>query len=320
MTDRIQTAEARLAARVAHWSAAMGRRVDPAPGQCTLRARLLDLPPPGQVSANGSCRLIRAADGWLAISLPRASDRDLVPALLGEDCDTDDPWPALAAALPLRPAGLVVAQGALLGLAIARLAEAVPPASPPLATPARPWDRPPRVLDLSSLWAGPLCGALLAQAGCEVTKVETRQRPDTTQARAPAFDAVLNGAKQRWQMDATTPQDKARLAQVMAGADVLITNARPRALRGLAALCPPGCLWVAIRAHADPDRIGFGDDCAVAGGLVDWRDGPQFLGDALADPLTGLAAAAVAFRGLALRQGGQVPVALSSVAARAAHG
>jgi crotonobetainyl-CoA:carnitine CoA-transferase CaiB-like acyl-CoA transferase len=40
-------------------------------------------------------------------------------------------------------------------------------------------------------------------------------------------------------------------------------------------------------------RVAFGDDAAVAGGLVGW-DGhtPCFIGDAIADPLTGLAAAA----------------------------
>lgn len=51
-----------------------------------------------------------------------------------------------------------------------------------------------------------------------------------------------------------------------------------------------GLVWAAITAHGwAEDRVGFGDDCAAAGGLASWVDGEQRLvGDALADPLTGL--------------------------------
>jgi crotonobetainyl-CoA:carnitine CoA-transferase CaiB-like acyl-CoA transferase len=62
--------------------------------------------------------------------------------------------------------------------------------------------------------------------------------------------------------------------------------------------------------------VGFGDDTAAAGGLVRWTSGgPRFLGDALADPVTGLAAAVGTLR--ALEQGGGllVDVALARSAA-----
>ena len=43
------------------------------------------------------------------------------------------------------------------------------------------------------------------------------------------------------------------------------------------------------------ERVAFGDDAAAAAGLVAWTaSGPVFAGDALADPLSGLAAAAAA--------------------------
>ena len=86
-------------------------------------------------------------------------------------------------------------------------------------------------------------------------------------------------------------------------ADVLITSARPRAFAGLG-LDPravsrpiPGLTWVAITGYGwtgeAAARVSFGDDAAAAGGLVRWTAGgqPRFMGDALADPVTGLAAA-----------------------------
>jgi hypothetical protein len=62
--------------------------------------------------------------------------------------------------------------------------------------------------------------------------------------------------------------------------------------------------------------VGFGDDAAAAGGLVaPTTRGPVFVADAVADPLTGMAAAAAAR--LALRDGGRwlLDVPLSRVAA-----
>jgi hypothetical protein len=50
----------------------------------------------------------------------------------------------------------------------------------------------------------------------------------------------------------------------------------------------------------------------VAGGLVDWNTGkPRFLGDALADPLTGLEAALAVLSG----QRGVIDMAMARVAA-----
>ena len=40
------------------------------------------LRPPGLVSANGHCHLLRCGDGWAAINLAREDDRDVLPALV----------------------------------------------------------------------------------------------------------------------------------------------------------------------------------------------------------------------------------------------
>jgi crotonobetainyl-CoA:carnitine CoA-transferase CaiB-like acyl-CoA transferase len=80
---------------------------------------------------------------------------------------------------------------------------------------------------------------------------------------------------------------------------------------------------VSITAHGRTGpaqhRIGFGDDAAVAGGLVA-RDerGPVFCADAIADPISGIAAAAAVRE--ALERGGRwlVDVAMAAVSAHVA--
>jgi len=111
---------------------------------------------------------------------------------------------------------------------------------------------------------------------------------------------------------------------VIAEADILVTSARARAFPALGLSADalfarnPGLVWVAITGHGwASDRVGFGDDTAAAGGLVRWtaEGAPRFVGDAVADPLTGMAAAAVAMAALAGGGGVLVDAALSRVAA-----
>ena len=82
-------------------------------------------------------------------------------------------------------------------------------------------------------------------------------------------------------------------------------------------------MWVSItgygRAGVSADRVAFGDDAGAAGGLVVWRGGePLFCGDAIADPLTGLAAADACLG--ALQTGGRwlLDVSMSDVSAELA--
>lgn len=45
------------------------------------------------------------------------------------------------------------------------------------------------------MWAGPLCGQLLARAGATVVKVESPRRPDGTRAGNRAFFNWMNAQK-----------------------------------------------------------------------------------------------------------------------------
>jgi len=328
----IQPALDALCAEVSDCSARIGHRVDPATLGVLDRTGHLPLDPPGLASPNGACRLVRAADGWIAVNLAREEDRDLVPAWLGCDFGAE-PWTLIEANVGGHARAALIDGGALLGLPVAAVGEAAtgnPHA--PLIRMANGGARsgPLEVVDLSALWAGPMCGAILAAMGAAVTKVESVRRPDPTRISMPGFSANLNGAKAHLVLDLASPEGQAALRERIAAADVLITSARPRAFATLgldtAAVFDrnPGLVWTAVTAHGWSGeaalRVGFGDDTAAAGGLVRWTsDGPRFLGDALADPLTGLAAAAGTLR--ALEQGGGllVDAALARSAAGAAE-
>jgi crotonobetainyl-CoA:carnitine CoA-transferase CaiB-like acyl-CoA transferase len=187
----------------------------------------------------------------------------------------------------------------------------------------------PRVLDLSALWAGPLSTHLLWLAGAEVIKVESRRRPDAMRNGDPTFYALLNQGKASVVLDFDDPADRQALAALIAASDVVVEASRPRALQqlGIDAVAMirncPGLTWLTITAHgaSEPEAqwVGFGDDCGVAGGLsaallaASGRAG--FVGDAIADPLTGIVAANAAWSAWQARRGGRIGVAMSQVVA-----
>ncbi len=325
---RALTLARRLATDIAAASHAAGVRVTIDGAEALDRSDAAGLKPPGLWSANRSCRLVRCADGWIAVNLARPVDVELMPAWLGRAVG-GDPWSAVIVSARARASADLAAQARLLGLPVSVVGESKQ-GLPRLTRMAGGGRRKSLcVIDLSSLWAGPLCASILALAGGEVIKVESRTRPDTTRTSAPGFDARLNGMKQRVTLDFAAPADRAALAALLERADVVVTSARRRAFAPLG-IAPedvfaanPGLVWVAISGHGwgeGADRVAFGDDAAAAGGLLRWtpQGVPRFVGDALADPLTGLAAAAAAFDALARGGGFLVDAAMAPVAAMAA--
>ena len=351
-----------LADRIAELGAGLGRRIDLDVPGLTDRSGELALQPPGVQSPNGSCRLLQAADGWIAVNLPRLDDADLLPAWLGIE-PPREPWPAVEAVVRGRDRRDLVDGARVLGLPVAAVGEvsaakveaplvgapnalargtqvnaisrlrgctAAPPSPNPLPLRFAGGEGAFKVLDLSTLWAGPLCGAVLAAAGAAVTKVESSRRPDPSRMSTPGLFRQLNGGKADLALDFADAKDRGRLREMMLAADVVVTSARPRAFEQLG-LAPadvfterPGLVWVAISGYGwtgeAADRVAFGDDAAAAGGLVRWTEAgePRFLGDALADPVTGLAAAEGALRGLLNGGGVIVDAALARCAAGAA--
>jgi hypothetical protein len=294
------------------------------------RAAWMGLRRAGAVSPGGACRLLRCADGWIALNLPREEDLALLPAWLELEQVPDEA--SLAACIAGLPAAPLVERGRLLGLALAesRAPEAAPGAWFSIAAegPQQPRPpRPPRVVDLSSLWAGPLCSHLLQGLGAEVIKLESPQRPDGARQGQATFFDLLNAGKRSVAIDPRTEAGRGQWLALLRSADIVIEGSRPRGLRQLGIDAEvllrqrPGLTWLAISAHGrgEPQEQwpGYGDDAAVEAGLSQLMrqvtGEALFAGDAIADPLTGLHAALAAWAGWLQGGGRLLAVSLAGV-------
>ncbi|NGO73663.1 CaiB/BaiF CoA transferase family protein, partial [Streptomyces boncukensis] len=93
-----------------------------------------------------------------------------------------------------------------------------------------------RVLDLATLFAGPLATTLLGDFGAEVIKVEHPRRPDPSRGHGPSKDGVglwwklLGRNKRTLTLDLSTPGGREVLLRLAAEADVVVENFRPGTL------------------------------------------------------------------------------------------
>ncbi|MEX1217198.1 MAG: CoA transferase [Acidimicrobiales bacterium] len=311
----------------------------------SMRALFSDPEQFRQQSMGGKCRLLQTSDGWCAVHLPREDDLELLPAWLGLDFGhTEVPWGDIAMCIAIRTSADAAGTAQELGLAVAAVPQANEDKDEQLIDrgtthPARPWiqrrvGRPAAeqslrgalVVDLSSLWAGPLCTRILSEGGARVIKIESTSRPDASRNGDQKLFDWLHAKNDFRMIDFEQAAGVAELVSLLEQADVIIEGSRPRALDRLG-ISPvevlakrPGVVWVSITAfgRCGPwrDRVGFGDDAAAAGGLVEIAaDGsPGFVGDAVADPLTGLVCAALAVDAFSRGGGVTIDVAMREVA------
>lgn len=297
----------------------------------TERAALSRLQRRGAVSPGGACRIYAAKDGAVALNLARDDDRALLPALFEVDTVADDD--ALAALLMRATMHDSVERGRLLGLPICPV---VPPSSrytpwfqlggpDALSSSMTPRSSPPLVIDLSSLWAGPLCGHLLQRCGAQVIKVESTTRPDGARRGVTEFHDLLNAGKRSVALDLASAHGRAQLLALIRRADIVIEASRPRALRQMGidadALLRErrGLTWISLtgygRDEPQANWLAYGDDAGVAAGLswlLEKTTGRAlFVGDAIADPVTGIHAALAAWA--SWRMGGSRMIALALV-------
>ena len=177
-----------------------------------------------------------------------------------------------------------------------------------------------KVLDLSRVLAGPWASQLLADLGAEVIKVEKPGSGDDTRhwgppwladgdgqpTREAAYYLCTNRNKRSLTVDMTTPEGQALIRELAAAADVVLENFK------VGGLVPYGLDYASLHA-LNPQLVycsisGFGQDGPYAaragydfliqgmGGLMSLTGvaegepgaGPQKVGVALTDILTGL--------------------------------
>lgn len=284
----------------------------------TERAAIMGLKRNGRTAPGGFCRLLDTADGRMALNLAREDDWALLPAWLETEAldGAPDQWQAVQAVVAERKTTDLVERARQLGLPVAQ--DAFPTvndgwyttiAQGPKALPRKQ----PLVLDLSTLWAGPLCTSLLQHCGARVIKLESTMRPDGARLNNSkghrAFYDLLNAGKASVSIDLNSESGRQQLRALMLKADIVVESARPRGLRQMGIVAEeimaarPGLSWISITGYGregeQGEWVGFGDDAGASAGLCSLMEAvtgePCFVGDAIADPLTGLHAALAAW-------------------------
>ncbi len=186
-----------------------------------------------------------------------------------------------------------------------------------------------RVADLSMGWAGPLVGAMLAEMGAEVVKVEDTRHFDWWRGslsmgspeehpveRSAVFNSVNRG-KLGVTLNLADPRGLAVLKRLAATADVLIENFSAGVMERLGLSYPvlsalnPRLVMLSMPSFGadgpERDARGYGNTVeAMAGvtGLTGYHDGgqPYTLSNALGDPVGGLNGAFAVMVGLHERE------------------
>ncbi|MAE94334.1 MAG: carnitine dehydratase [Deltaproteobacteria bacterium] len=194
-----------------------------------------------------------------------------------------------------------------------------------------------RVVELTTTWAGPMCGCLLADFGADVIKVEhpagevARRSPPFLPGTDPPvsfMQATVNRNKRSLTLDLHDAAGRDLFLRLAASADVVVENFRPGTLSGW------GIGWSELRAMRhdlvlvsisgygqfgrDSDRVGYDPLAQAASGFLSLNGSPEgepvksptFLGDDLAGLHGALAALAALHHRDRTGEGQHVDVAL----------
>ncbi|MCR4420673.1 MAG: CoA transferase [Clostridia bacterium] len=142
-----------------------------------------------------------------------------------------------------------------------------------------------RVLDLSRLLPGPLCTAILAAYGADVTKVEDPHRGDWAKTVPPLFGGAnltytnVNRGKRIIELDLKSEPDRERFWELVDASDALVQSFRPGVVRRLgidyAAVRErnPRLVYVSLSAFGEEGelagRAGHDLNCLALAGLLD---------------------------------------------------
>lgn len=178
-----------------------------------------------------------------------------------------------------------------------------------------------RVLDLATLFAGPLAATMLGDFGAEVIKVEHPSKPDPSRGHGPSKDGIglwwklLGRNKRTITLDLSRPGGRATLLRLAATADVVIENFRPGTLEKWdlgwdeLSAANPRLILTRVTAFGQfgpyAHRPGFGTLAEAMSGfaaITGEPDAPPTLPPfGLADSIAGLATAYAVMTALAAR-------------------
>jgi crotonobetainyl-CoA:carnitine CoA-transferase CaiB-like acyl-CoA transferase len=196
-----------------------------------------------------------------------------------------------------------------------------------------------RVLDLTSVMAGPYASALLGDLGADVIKVEPAAGDITRRIGAARHEGMagvyltLNRNKRSVVIDLTRDEGRSLLLDLARSSDVFLTSMRPDALEKLRlryddlSQVSPRLLYCALsgygRHHPEAGRPAYDDVIQAGAGLVDLQrlhtDLVRYVPLAFADFATGLMATIAVLAALAKRgpdgPGEEIEVSLFETAA-----
>ncbi|PZH00628.1 acyl-CoA transferase [Streptomyces sp. NTH33] len=179
-----------------------------------------------------------------------------------------------------------------------------------------------RVLDLATLFAGPIAATMLGDFGAEVIKVEHPVKPDPSRGHGPSKNGVglwwklLGRNKRTITLDLSRPGGRRTLLRLAAGADVIVENFRPGTLERWELGWPelsavnPRLVLARVTGFGQfgpyAPRPGFGTLAEALSGfaaITGEPDGPPTLPPfGLADSIAGLATAYAVMTALAARE------------------
>jgi len=187
-----------------------------------------------------------------------------------------------------------------------------------------------RVVDCSTVLAGPFCTMLLGDLGADVVKVEPPDGDATRgwgppwvgagETRTAAYYLAVNRNKRSLRLDLRSPDGAGVLRRLIERGDVLVENFRPGGLDRLGfgddelERLNPGLVHLAISGYgtsgADAGRPGYDSVIQAVGGLMsitgfpdEVGGSPTKLGVAISDIASGLFGAVAVLAGLVERNG-----------------
>ena len=90
-----------------------------------------------------------------------------------------------------------------------------------------------KVLDLTTIYSGPICTTILGDQGADIIKIESpegdfmRQALDVERNGVSGMFSMLNRNKRSIVIDLSTEEGKSLLKEMLASADVIVENFRP---------------------------------------------------------------------------------------------